>query len=169
MAFELAPLPYDYSALEPFIDTETMKIHHGKHHQAYVTNLNAALANYPDLLSKTVDSLVRTLDQVPEAVRTAVRRVLGKEQEARLAAILQKGRQLELLAARLAKQRGGALLCDAELAAVAGVPTGAEVAQRRANQMEAKDLLMQYNVRCAGSTAAAGPHAGPGGRRYARQ
>ena len=73
MAFELAPLPYDYSALEPFIDTETMKIHHGKHHQAYVTNLNAALANYPDLLSKTVDSLVRTLDQVPEAVRTAVR------------------------------------------------------------------------------------------------
>src|SRR5271165_1588608 len=49
MAYELAPLPYDYAALEPFIDTETMKIHHDKHHQAYVNNLNAALANHPEL------------------------------------------------------------------------------------------------------------------------
>jgi Fe-Mn family superoxide dismutase len=73
MAFELAPLPYDYAALEPFIDTETMKIHHGKHHQAYVTNLNAALASHPDLAAKSVDDLVRDLAQVPEEIRTAVR------------------------------------------------------------------------------------------------
>ena len=52
MAFELPALPYDASALEPFIDTQTMQIHHGKHHNAYVTNLNAALANYPDLAGK---------------------------------------------------------------------------------------------------------------------
>jgi len=73
MAYELAPLPYDYAALEPFIDTETMKIHHGKHHQAYVNNLNAALANYPELAVKPVDDLVRDLAQVPAEIRTAVR------------------------------------------------------------------------------------------------
>ncbi len=71
MAYELAPLPYDYAALEPFIDTETMKIHHDKHHQAYVNNLNAALANHPDLAAKPVDDLVRDLAQVPEEIRTA--------------------------------------------------------------------------------------------------
>ena len=47
MAYELAPLPYDYAALEPFIDAETMKLHHDKHHQAYINNVNAALANHP--------------------------------------------------------------------------------------------------------------------------
>ena len=73
MAYELAPLPYDYAALEPFIDTETMKIHHGKHHQAYVNNLNAALANYPELAAKSVDDLVRDLAQVPEEIKGAVR------------------------------------------------------------------------------------------------
>ena len=73
MAYELAPLPYDYAALEPFIDTETMKIHHDKHHQAYVNNLNAALANHPELAAKSVDDLVRKLAQVPEEIRTAVR------------------------------------------------------------------------------------------------
>src|ERR1035441_1475553 len=72
MAYELAPLPYDYAALEPFIDTETMKIHHGKHHQACVNNLNAALANYPELGAKPVDELVRDLAQVPADIRTAV-------------------------------------------------------------------------------------------------
>jgi len=73
MAYELAPLPYDYAALEPFIDAETMKIHHDKHHQAYVNNLNAALANHPDLAAKSVDDLVRGLATVPEEIRAAVR------------------------------------------------------------------------------------------------
>jgi len=73
MAFELPPLPYDYSALEPNIDTETMKIHHDKHHAAYVTNLNAAVQNYPDLQNKEVIDLLRNINDIPEAIRTAVR------------------------------------------------------------------------------------------------
>jgi Fe-Mn family superoxide dismutase len=73
MAYELPPLPYDYSALEPYIDTETMKIHHDKHHQTYISNLNAALANHPELAAKPVDDLLRELDKVPEEIRTAVR------------------------------------------------------------------------------------------------
>ena len=77
MAYELAPLPYDYAALEPFIDTETMKIHHDKHHQAYVNNVNAALANHPDLAAKSIDDLVRDLAQVPEEIRGAVRNNAG--------------------------------------------------------------------------------------------
>ena len=72
-AYELAPLPYDYSALEPFIDTETMHLHHDKHHQAYINNVNAALANHPDLAAKSVDDLLRGLASVPEDIRTAVR------------------------------------------------------------------------------------------------
>lgn len=73
MAYELAPLPYDYAALEPFIDSETMHLHHDKHHQAYVNNVNAALANHPDLAAKSVDDLLRGLADVPEAIRGAVR------------------------------------------------------------------------------------------------
>jgi len=73
MAYELAPLPYDYAALEPFIDAETMKIHHDKHHQAYVNNLNAVVAAHPELASKTVWELMENLNTLPEAVRTAVR------------------------------------------------------------------------------------------------
>ena len=73
MAYELAPLPYDYSALEPFIDTETMKLHHDKHHQAYITNVNAALANHPALAAKSVDDLISDLAAVPEDIRGAVR------------------------------------------------------------------------------------------------
>lgn len=75
MAFELPPLPYDYSALEPHIDTQTMQIHHDKHHAAYVTNLNNALKDYPDLLnSGDVETLLRNLDSynLPAAVRQAV-------------------------------------------------------------------------------------------------
>jgi len=72
MAYELPPLPYDYAALEPFIDAETMKFHHDKHHQAYITNVNAALANHPDLAAKSVDDLIRDLKSVPEDIRTAV-------------------------------------------------------------------------------------------------
>jgi Fe-Mn family superoxide dismutase len=73
MAYELAPLPYDYAALEPFMDAQTVKIHHDKHHQAYVNNLNAVLANHPDLAAKPVDDLLRDLTKVPEEIRTGVR------------------------------------------------------------------------------------------------
>jgi Fe-Mn family superoxide dismutase len=73
MAYELPALPYAHDALEPFIDTMTMQIHHGKHHAAYVTNLNAALGQYADLQKLSIDDLVRNLANVPEAIRTAVR------------------------------------------------------------------------------------------------
>mgnify|MGYP001555335927 FL=1 len=73
MAFALPPLPYDYAALEPHIDARTMEIHHTKHHQAYVNNLNTALEKAPELASKTLDEIVSNLAAVPEAVRTAVR------------------------------------------------------------------------------------------------
>jgi Fe-Mn family superoxide dismutase len=71
--FSLPPLPYPVDALEPSIDKTTMEIHHGKHHAAYVANLKKALAGHPDLLSKPVDELLRSLEKLPEAVRTAVR------------------------------------------------------------------------------------------------
>lgn len=73
MAYTLPELPYDYNALEPHIDEETMRIHHDKHHNAYVTNLNTAVENYPELSTKSVDELVADLDAVPEAIRTAIR------------------------------------------------------------------------------------------------
>jgi Fe-Mn family superoxide dismutase len=73
MAHQLPPLPYAFDALEPHIDAETMKIHHGKHHQAYVTNLNAALEKHPELQGKTVEELVTGINTVPEDIRTAVR------------------------------------------------------------------------------------------------
>ncbi|QQT02775.1 superoxide dismutase [Peribacillus psychrosaccharolyticus] len=73
MAFELPQLPYAYDALEPHIDKETMNIHHTKHHNTYVTNLNAALEGNEELLSKSVEEIVANLDAVPEEKRTAVR------------------------------------------------------------------------------------------------
>jgi superoxide dismutase, Fe-Mn family len=73
MAFELPPLPYAYDALDPNIDAQTMQLHHDKHHQTYVTNLNAAVEKHPDLGSKTLEELVGNLSAVPEGVRTAVR------------------------------------------------------------------------------------------------
>ncbi len=73
MAHTLPPLPYASNALEPHIDAQTMEIHHGKHHNAYVTNLNAALEKAPELADKSLDDLLRNLNSVPEAVRTAVR------------------------------------------------------------------------------------------------
>jgi len=73
MAHTLPALPYDFAALEPTIDTQTMQIHHGKHHQAYVTNLNAALDKHPKLHDKSLDELVKNLNAVPEDIRTAVR------------------------------------------------------------------------------------------------
>jgi len=69
----LPPLPYDFGALEPTIDTQTMQIHHGKHHQAYVNNLNAALDKHPDLHKRTLEDLLRQIASVPEDIRTAVR------------------------------------------------------------------------------------------------
>lgn len=73
MAFELPALPYAYDALEPFIDAQTMNIHHTKHHQAYITNLNAALEKHPELGSWSLDDLMIRLNEVPEDIRTAVR------------------------------------------------------------------------------------------------
>lgn len=70
---ELPKLPYAFDALEPHIDAKTMEIHHGKHHQAYVDNLNKALASHPDLAAKPLDELLRDIDSVPDAVRTVVR------------------------------------------------------------------------------------------------
>ncbi|HEY3746642.1 MAG TPA: superoxide dismutase [Gemmatimonadaceae bacterium] len=73
MAFTLPSLPYDFAALEPHIDAKTMEIHHGKHHQTYVNNLNAAIEKAPQLASKSLDDLMRDANTLPEAVRTAVR------------------------------------------------------------------------------------------------
>ncbi|MGP4080861.1 superoxide dismutase [Pseudalkalibacillus sp. R45] len=70
---ELPALPYEFNALEPHIDEETMKIHHGKHHNTYVTKLNAALEEHADLQDKGINALVSNLDAVPENIRTAVR------------------------------------------------------------------------------------------------
>jgi Fe-Mn family superoxide dismutase len=70
---QLPPLPYDYAALEPHIDAQTMRIHHDRHHQTYVNNLNEALAKQPNLQDRTVEALLRDLNSVPEDIRTAVR------------------------------------------------------------------------------------------------
>jgi Fe-Mn family superoxide dismutase len=77
MAHTLPPLPYPTNALEPHIDAQTMEIHHGMHHNAYVTNLNAALEKAPELANKSLEDLLRNLNAVPEAVRTAVRNNAG--------------------------------------------------------------------------------------------
>ena len=73
MAFKLPPLRFGYDALEPYIDAETMELHHDKHHQAYVDNLNKALEPYPELPDLSIEDLLRRLDQVPEPIRSAVR------------------------------------------------------------------------------------------------
>ena len=77
MAYELPPLPYDYAALEPYIDAETMKLHHDKHHQAYITNANGALEKHPELASKTADELLRDVNAIPEDVRAVLRNNAG--------------------------------------------------------------------------------------------
>jgi len=73
MAHELPALPYEYNALEPHIDALTMEIHHSRHHQTYVNNLNAALSNHPELEGKSVEELIQDLNAIPEGIRTAVR------------------------------------------------------------------------------------------------
>jgi len=77
MAHELPALPYAYSALEPHIDARTMEIHHGKHHAAYVNNLNKALEGHPDLQQRSITELLGQLDRVPENIRAAVRNNAG--------------------------------------------------------------------------------------------
>ncbi len=72
MAFELPQLPYDFSALEPHIDAQTMQIHHGKHHATYVTNLNNALANNADLQNSAIEEILSNINDVPEGIRQAV-------------------------------------------------------------------------------------------------
>ncbi len=71
--YTLPPLPYAYNALEPYIDEQTMQIHHDKHHQTYVTNLNNALKEHPDLSSKSPEQLIKDIEAVPEGIRMAVR------------------------------------------------------------------------------------------------
>jgi len=73
MAFELPPLPYAFDALEPYIDAQTMEIHHDKHHAAYVKNLNAALEKHPELSNKSLDELASNPNSLPEDIRAAVR------------------------------------------------------------------------------------------------
>jgi Fe-Mn family superoxide dismutase len=73
MAHTLPELPYAHNALEPYIDEQTMQIHHGKHHNAYVTNLNKALEGHDALAAKSIEDLLRGINEVPEAIRTAVR------------------------------------------------------------------------------------------------
>ena len=72
MAFTLPPLPYDYSALEPHIDTQTMQIHHDKHHAAYVNNLNAALEGLANLANQSIEDILRNINDMPETIRQAV-------------------------------------------------------------------------------------------------
>jgi Fe-Mn family superoxide dismutase len=73
MAFELPPLPYAYNALEPYIDEQTMILHHDKHHNSYLTKFNAALEKHPELASKSAEDIVADLENVPADIRTAVR------------------------------------------------------------------------------------------------
>ncbi len=73
MTYTLPDLPYAYDALEPYIDEETMHLHHDKHHNTYVTNLNAAIEKYPELGEKTVEELLSDMDAVPTDIKTAVR------------------------------------------------------------------------------------------------
>ena len=77
MAYEVPPLPYDYAALEPYIDAETMKLHHDKHHQTYVNNANGAFEKHPELAKKSADDLLRDLNAIPEDVRGVLRNNAG--------------------------------------------------------------------------------------------
>lgn len=73
MSYTLPPLPYAYDALEPYIDAQTMQLHHDKHHQAYVNNLNSVLEGYPQFDGMTIEELLRHLTAIPEVIRTKVR------------------------------------------------------------------------------------------------
>lgn len=75
--FQVPPLPYAYDALAPYIDAQTMRLHHDKHHQTYVTNLNTAIAKYPQLQNKSAEELIQNLNRIPEDIRTVVRNNAG--------------------------------------------------------------------------------------------
>jgi len=77
MALEVPPLPYAYNALEPYIDEQTMHLHHDKHHQAYVDNANAAIAKHAELQQKTAEDILKGINRVPEDVRSALRNNAG--------------------------------------------------------------------------------------------
>jgi len=78
VAYELPPLPYPHNALEPHLDETTLHVHHDKHHQAYVNNLNAAVEKHPELFSKSIEQLIGNLNAVPDDIRTPVRRNAGQ-------------------------------------------------------------------------------------------
>lgn len=118
MPHQLPPLPYAYDALEPWIDAKTMEIHHGKHHQAYVDNLNKALEGHADLQQRSLEELLTSLDTIPEAIRTAVRNHGG-------------GHHNHLLFWTLMKKNGGGEP-KGELAAALEKEFGAFVAFREA-------------------------------------
>jgi Fe-Mn family superoxide dismutase len=120
MAYELPPLPYDYAALEPHIDEATMKLHHDKHHQAYVTNLNGAVEKHPELGSKTPEELLENLNAVPEDVRKVVQNNGG-------------GHVNHTMFWQIMKPKGG------------GEPTGAIADQIKADFGDFESLKKQFN------------------------
>ncbi|HEY1809354.1 MAG TPA: superoxide dismutase, partial [Acidobacteriaceae bacterium] len=120
MAYELAPLPYDYAALEPHIDAETMKLHHDKHHQAYVTNLNGAVEKHPELGKKSPEELLKDLSAIPEDVRKVVQNNGG-------------GHVNHTMFWQIMKPNGG------------GEPTGEIAAQIKADFGSFEDFKKQFN------------------------
>src|ERR1700722_17844639 len=90
MAHELPPLPYDYAALEPTIDKQTMTLHHDMHHGAYVKNLNAAIEKHPELGKKSAEELIRDLNSIPEDIRAAVRNKGGGDPSGPVAQVITK-------------------------------------------------------------------------------
>ena len=119
----LPPLPYEFAALEPHIDAQTMQIHHGKHHQTYVNNLNAALDKHPELSSWSLEDLLRKITQVPEDIRTAVRNNAGGHHNHSLFWTIMAppagGEPTGALADAIAKTFGGFARCKEHLAAAA--------------------------------------------------
>jgi len=120
VAYELPSLPYDYAALEPYIDEATMKLHHDKHHQGYVTNLNGAVEKHPELGKKTPEELLKDLAGVPEDVRTAVRNNGG-------------GHVNHTMFWQIMKPKGG------------GEPNGAIAAQIKADFGSFEDFKKKFN------------------------
>ena len=120
MAYELPSLPYDYAALEPYIDEARMKLHHDKHHQGYVTNLNGAVEKHPELGKKTPEELLKDLAGVPEDVRTAVRNNGG-------------GHVNHTMFWQIMKPKGG------------GEPSGAIAAQIKADFGSFEDFKKKFN------------------------
>jgi Fe-Mn family superoxide dismutase len=120
VAYELPPLPYDYAALEPYIDEATMKLHHDKHHQAYVTNLNGAVEKHPELGKKAPEDLLKDLASVPDDVRKVVQNNGG-------------GHVNHTMFWQIMKPKGG------------GEPTGEIAAQIKADFGSFEDFKKQFN------------------------